>query len=116
DLPVLAFAPLLNCLHHDEPDADTDQRDDREAEQRREQGGPRAEVEITHDAGVYRTIEMTQSIEGTTRENPGDGQRRPSGRRIDANAGSFGARGGWAGYQRIAIHAARGLDCGARVR
>ncbi|WP_412180412.1 hypothetical protein [Variovorax paradoxus] len=45
DLPVLALAPLLHAEHHDDADADRDQRHEHQAEQGREQALPGCEVE-----------------------------------------------------------------------
>ncbi|MCY1462527.1 hypothetical protein D9M71_803120 [compost metagenome] len=48
DLAILTLAALLHGLHDQQPDADTDQGDDRQADQGREHGLPGAEIESAH--------------------------------------------------------------------
>ncbi|KAG0751336.1 hypothetical protein G6F24_014415 [Rhizopus arrhizus] len=51
DLPVLARAALLDGLHHQPADAHADQRDQRQAQQWRQQALPGTEIQITHAMG-----------------------------------------------------------------
>ncbi len=52
DLPVLALAPALQRLHEDQADAHRHQRDEHQAQQGGEDGGPGTEVEgVAHDVG-----------------------------------------------------------------
>ena len=51
DLSVLARAALLDGLHHQQADAHADQRDQRQAQQCRQQALPGTEIQITHAMG-----------------------------------------------------------------
>src|SRR3546814_16267273 len=49
DLAIHPLPTLLDRHHDDQPDADADQRDERQPDQRRADALPRGEIQIAHD-------------------------------------------------------------------